>query len=305
MSSEFVEIAKIRFRGLDYEKSMLDAVALKEVIHLQEVLYKSIEINNFRTYGVESRLTSEEKNRHRLFLGQVAHGSAIAPIHVQRDNRQDLLGKPAAHEVVEESMLKIHAIIKATENDEQFPPNTKRELLGVLNDFGSSLSKECALEISVRGEEWVTMTMRYHARIAGAMASPYTDTVSLQGQVLEADVKMRRFTLWPREDQKVRVEFTDDQETKVTTALKDHREVEVQVTGTGKFNPDGKLVEISGITKLRLVHAEDSDYDPNAKPIWETIKEIGESMPDEFWDQYPRDLSENHDFYLSNEKTDD
>ena len=35
-----------------------------------------------------------------------------------------------------------------------------------------------------------------------------------------------------------------------------------------------------------------------SKPIWETIKELSESLPDEFWDEYPSDLSVNHDYYL-------
>jgi len=42
----------------------------------------------------------------------------------------------------------------------------------------------------------------------------------------------------------------------------------------------------------------EAEYDPNAKPIWEEVLEIGASVPQEEWDKVPTDLSKNLDHYL-------
>jgi type I restriction enzyme S subunit len=38
-------------------------------------------------------------------------------------------------------------------------------------------------------------------------------------------------------------------------------------------------------------------YDPDARPIWEIVREIGAEIPDEEWAKVPTDLSKNFDYY--------
>jgi len=38
--------------------------------------------------------------------------------------------------------------------------------------------------------------------------------------------------------------------------------------------------------------------DESARPIWEVLADLGQSIPDSEWDRVPRDLSENLDHYL-------
>jgi hypothetical protein len=40
------------------------------------------------------------------------------------------------------------------------------------------------------------------------------------------------------------------------------------------------------------------EFDPNAKPFWQMVLEIGASIPDEEWEKVPTDLSINLDHYL-------
>jgi hypothetical protein len=43
---------------------------------------------------------------------------------------------------------------------------------------------------------------------------------------------------------------------------------------------------------------EEPEFDPNAKPFWQVVLEIGASIPEEEWEKVPTDLSINLDHYL-------
>ena len=43
---------------------------------------------------------------------------------------------------------------------------------------------------------------------------------------------------------------------------------------------------------------EEPEFDPNAKPVWQVVLEIGASIPEEEWEKVPTDLSINLDHYL-------
>ena len=62
------------------------------------------------------------------------------------------------------------------------------------------------------------------------------------------------------------------------------------------------------ITKVRTGHnkinaasevpaVKEFSYDPEARPIWEIVMEIGAEIPDEEWAKVPTDLSKNFDYY--------
>jgi len=66
-------------------------------------------------------------------------------------------------------------------------------------------------------------------------------------------------------------------------------------------NPEEELDRLFDL--LVEEHLEDrsvgeTPFDPNARPIWEVIMEIGKSIPDEEWDKVPTDLAENLHHYL-------
>jgi hypothetical protein len=46
------------------------------------------------------------------------------------------------------------------------------------------------------------------------------------------------------------------------------------------------------------VSLEDFVPDPNVRPFWEEIIELGASIPKEEWDKVPKDLAKNLDHYL-------
>ena len=52
------------------------------------------------------------------------------------------------------------------------------------------------------------------------------------------------------------------------------------------------------IEKLMGHKHEDALADPDQRPIWEVIKEISDSVPEEAWNDVPTDGSINVDHYL-------
>jgi hypothetical protein len=122
--------------------------------------------------------------------------------------------------------------------------------------------------------------------------------VDVTGEVLEADVKQRKFQLWIDGQTHVLVMFSDPQEVDVTTALRDHKSVRVRVKGQAEMSPQGKLLRVTEIEELVLGPAGEVPYDPSAPPIEEVLAGLARAVPKAEWDKLPSDLTDNLDHYL-------
>ncbi len=122
--------------------------------------------------------------------------------------------------------------------------------------------------------------------------------VDVTGEVLEADVKQRRFQLWIDGQTPVLVMFSDPQEVDVTTALRDHKSVRVRVKGQAEMSPQGKLLRVTEIEELVLGHAGQPLYDPSAPAIEDVLADLARGVPQAEWDKLPKDLTDNLDHYL-------
>ena len=120
----------------------------------------------------------------------------------------------------------------------------------------------------------------------------------LTGEVLEADLKQRRFQLWTGISKHVSVSFRESEEDDVTTALKKHKLIRVRVKGRGEVAPNGELLEITQIEELSLLPAGEGVVANPERPIEEIIRELAAEVPQEEWDRLPRDLTDNLDHYI-------
>lgn len=118
------------------------------------------------------------------------------------------------------------------------------------------------------------------------------------GEVLEADVKQKRFQLWTDGNTHIAVTFSDSQEAEVTTALKDHKSVRVRVKGRAEMSPQGKLLRVTEIEQLALEPAGENPYDADAPSIEEVLAGLAREVPKTEWDKLPGDLTDNLDHYL-------
>ncbi len=129
----------------------------------------------------------------------------------------------------------------------------------------------------------------------------YEDTVDLIGEVRAAELKAREggsFVLQLEDGNSVPGVFTDEQETKITEALHAHRQLRLAIVGQGQFEASGQLRRILRVDRIEERPAGEAPFDPEAPPIWETVMDIGKSIPEKEWDQVPADLAENLDHYL-------
>ena len=70
-------------------------------------------------------------------------------------------------------------------------------------------------------------------------------------------------------------------------------------TEEGEFAaPDGGTKRIASVEGASAHIPGEPAFDPSARPVWEAVVEIGESVPDREWAKVPRDLSKNLDHYL-------
>jgi hypothetical protein len=78
-----------------------------------------------------------------------------------------------------------------------------------------------------------------------------------------------------------------------------HQRVKIQPGGAVEVrNPDLPVGAEAEVTITVTEPQEEPGYDPNARPIWEEVLEIGASIPMEEWEKVPTDLSINLDHYL-------
>jgi hypothetical protein len=122
--------------------------------------------------------------------------------------------------------------------------------------------------------------------------------VDVTGEVLEADVRQRKFQLWIDGQTHALVMFSDPQEVDVTTALRDHKSVRVRVKGQAEMSPQGKLLRVTEIEELVLGPAGEAPYDHSAPPIEEVLAGLAREVPQAEWDKLPSDLTDNLDHYL-------
>ena len=122
--------------------------------------------------------------------------------------------------------------------------------------------------------------------------------IDIIGEVRAADLDGRNFKLKLADKTKIEGKFTPEQEKEITIALDGHTNQRLRVRGKAEFQPDGTIKKIISVDELILQQSDEVPYDPNTRPIWEVLAEMGAKIPDEEWAKIPKDLSKNLDHYL-------
>ena len=179
-----------------------------------------------------------------MCLREIVDGSAAAPLEVFiEEPEQKELWEPEPVEVNEAIDL-AYRVFGAVHDDTPIPEEFPKELLPEYAKWGQGLADDEVLEFAPPGKATARVTARERGRLTALAEPPYEDEVDVAGHVLEADVRQKRFQLWLDDKTNVQVSFTDEQETEVTTALKDHEAVRLRVKGRGEFSPEGTLQRV-------------------------------------------------------------
>ncbi len=299
-SKKWQKVVELIFHGERFQGHGIDTAALKDIITFQEIVAETAKIIWRRNNPKRERLLRGFDELITLRLTEIKSGSAAVPLELPLmvDEQRKLWEGPLSE--AKEAVEKTYETICAAAFKKPIPPDIPKEILPLYNEFGKTLETGEAIFVSMMkpGRKRAKFDNNARKRITRYITPEYEDTTEIIGTVLAADVKRGVFIIYPDLYRGFPVNLPKDAEKKVTTALRDHENVKLRVKGTGKFSPVGELLRISEASEILTVETTKRTYDQKAKPIWEVIKDIADTIPTEDLEKIPRDASTRLDFYL-------
>ncbi|MDK1022677.1 MAG: hypothetical protein QGD92_00425 [Gammaproteobacteria bacterium] len=299
MSGKWKEVVRLRFKGERFRDHALDLSALGGLSQFQKMVAETAKVLWRAAHPDQGRLPRHFEQRTRLCLRTIEEGSATVPLEVFMEDEviQDLFG-PVEPVEVNEAIGLAYEVFEALEKGDTLPDRLPRSLIPEYAKFSQTLGPEEEIEISTPEREPVHLTLVSKQRLTEYVEKTYEADVDVTGQVLEADVKRQRFQLWLDDTTKATVSFTEQQEDEVTTALKEHQHRNMQVKGWGQYSSAGKLLQVTRIDEMKLFPVGESLFDMTATPIEEVLQDLAKKIPQEDWDAFPADLTDDLDHYL-------
>ncbi len=297
MAGKWKEVVSLTFKGERFHDHALDLRALTELSQFQKMLAETAKTLWRTANPGRERLPFHFEERVRLCLRRIEDGSATAPLEVfMEEQDQTNLFEPEPYELNEAIEL-AHEVFLALGADAGLPQRFPRSLLPEYARWGQTLAEDESMEMKVADKRPAYLTLAHRRKLETFSETSHEDHIEITGEVFETDVKKGRFQLSYGDDAAITVDFTPEQESEVTTALKEHRTVRMYVEGTGEFSSQGKLLRVSAVNQLKLTAIEET-YDQSAQPIEELLRDLAKEVPIEEWESLPDDLNDNLDHYL-------
>lgn len=296
------EVVRLRFKGKRFHDHALDLSALAELSQFQKMVAETAKELWRAAHPDRERLPAHFEERTRLCLRKIEDGSAATPLEIYvEEEPQTELWEPEEQEPKElrEAVDLAYEVIDAVERNSVLPERFPRQLLSEYVKWGQMLREDEEVEIQPSSKNRPTRTSAKHReRLAALQDQPHENVVDKSGEVLEADVKQRRFQLWLDENTRVTVNFSEEQESEVTTALKEHKTLRLRVKGRGEFSAAGNLLRVTCVDEMQIQPLGEASFDRSARSIEEELEMLAKEVPQEEWDRLPKDLSANLDHYL-------
>ena len=297
MAGQWKEVVRLRFKGERFRDHALDLSALSELSQFQKMVAETAKELWRASNPDRDRLPRRFEERTRLCLRKIEEGSAATPLEVYVEQEQGVLWEPEPTEVKEAVEL-AYEVFQAVERDSPLPERFPKGLLPGYFNLGQSLAEDEEVEIQPTGKPSARVTSKHRERLATYSEVPHEDYIDSTGEVLEADVKQRHFQLWIDDKHHVSVNFSESQEAEVTTALKEHKALRMQVKGRGEVSPQGKLLRIKQVDELRIHPVGQVPFDRSVRPIEEVLAALASEVPQAEWNKLPNDLTDHLDHYL-------
>jgi hypothetical protein len=191
--------------------------------------------------------------------------------------------------------------VVAANRGERLPDELPRDAIKRLGWLGSTLGTDET--IVIRPERWqptsdlpvVSASVRDH--IAAQVPGRYEDDIRVRGHVMAADVTNGRFVLHDQDARQVPGTFTSEQERRVTTALRDHDAVTVEIEGRAIYEASGVPYRIVSVSRIHTVGLDDADGEAS-RSLWTALADFGRHKSIE---GLPADASERIDDFLYGE----
>lgn len=299
MNGQWKEVARLRFKGDRFRDHALDLSAVTELRQFQRMVAETAKALWRSVNPNRERLPAHFEERTRLCLRRIEDGSATVPLEVFHESPpQGELWSPEPIEVKKAIELSFD-VFDSLENERPLPDGLPRELIPEYAEWGKTLGPDESVEFQIDSRK---QTTRVHARSRERLTTfterPHVSTFEIVGEVLEADVRQRRFQVWTDAITALSVAFDESQEGTVTHALKDHHSVRMRVRGLVEISPQGKPIRFTTVSSLELISVDDQRNDPGAPKIEDEIALIASRVPAEAWERLPKDLNDQLDHYL-------
>ncbi len=297
MPGQWKEIVKLTFKGDRFRDHALDLTALAELSQFQRLVAETAKALWRAANPNRERLPKRFEDRTRLCLRRIEEGSAVAPLEVFIEETQVELFEPEPREV-DEAVALASDVFGALERQDPLPDRFPRWLIPEYVKWGQELAADESIEIAQRGQASALLTPISRSRLTAFSEPAHEGSVEVSGEVLEADVRQRRFQLWFDERTSTTVSFSPQQEEQVTDALKGHKTRRLRVKGKGETSAQGKVTRVTSVEELQLLPVGEPTYDSSATPIEDVLAALAADVPHEEWDRLPDDLTDNLDHYL-------
>jgi len=300
-------LKELRFTGGRFEqnKGWLDFDVLPELQAYRKLLVETAKEEWKRRNPGRERLPKGFDENIRLGFHEVREGSCAVPVErVMEVEDNDLFAQQYSADEVDEAARIIDATLISARDDAPFPDRLPARIIPMFEEWGKTLAPNEAIMLDGQNGNGPRFDAAIRERILSTKRDRYEDNVDLIGEVRAAELKARdggSFTILLENGDSIPGVFTDEQETSITEALHAHRQVRLRIVGQGEFEASGQLRRILLVDHHEERPAGETPFDPDAPPIWETIAEIGKSIPEEEWDKVPTDLAANLDHYLYGE----
>jgi hypothetical protein len=294
---------EIRFCGGRFAqaKGLLDIDVLPELVQYKRILIQTAKEEWRRRNPEKRRLRKGFEDNVRVALDDLREGSTSVALVRLVEADDDALEFHTPDELDRAAEI-MDATSLAADSDESFPNDLPAQVIPMFGSLGQSLRDDEYIETTTRDpSRCARFDARIRQRIIERGQSSYEDEINLEGEVRMASLRTQdggTFTLHLEDGIFVDGVFSTEQESEVTEALHKHHTLRIRIRGLGEFSRDGKIKRILRVDFLEKHSFQEERFDPNAKPIWEALAEIGKSVPEEEWAKIPQDASVNLDYYL-------
>lgn len=297
MGGQWRDVVRLEFKGPRFRDHALDLYALAELSHFQKIMAETAKELWRAAHPDRSRLPRYFEERTRLCLRRVDKGSAVVPLEVRTEepDQKELFQEPCE---LDDAITLAEEVFEAVERDAPLPERFPKDLMSEYIKWGETLADDESIEFGAPGRKAARVTAEHRVRLERFLETPHEDHVDLVGEVFEADVRQRRFHLWIDDRAAVSITFSEEQESLVTHALKEHKSLRMQVKGLGVVSPLGKVHRVKQVDKMEIRAVDEVLFDPSARPIEDVLAELAKEVPESEWRKLPRDLSENLDHHI-------
>jgi len=301
MAGQWKTVAELQFCGSRFEDHALDVGALTELSCYQKLVADTAKALWRRANPDRERLPAHFEDRTRLYLREIKEGSAVAPLEAYVEEAEvDQLWEEEREVPPEllEAVSVSHAVFDAADNDRPLPEGLPRELIPEYVRFGEGLQAGEVIRVRVEGKRPARLSVESRDRLLTFVDQAHTDTVVIEAEVVEADVRQRKFQVVSGGRGTVTVPLPPEQELLVTSALKEHKSARVRITGPAELSASGEIQRFLEVKSMELKRSEGGEFDMSAPAIEDVLASIAAAVPEEEWSRLPKDLTSNLDHYI-------